>query len=591
MIRYICFVYFCCIVMVLVSCQRQPDAVIANPTEIIAGLSQPETPTPGFVTSVPTLLPRLPTEGGLEDLVSTNIVSYSREPVGLQMPAYLEAEVVGRDIRSVRRVAGITGENGQRRLLTNEYLQTSVPNSVISEWSDGVHEVIQIWSTEGDYLTDGTNGDFVVLWPAGPGSSLHTANGQFHVSSTGVSVEAILVIDTGESTANKIIDRSSGLEISPESGDQFQIMNLLLDSEGKVIASPGTSLSIGEAGGISYEKRPFPDGNYFFGLIAENESGKSTIDVVEFTVGNDNLRSGFRALFDPDAGYQFLYPTSWIEPVVSSNQVVSGNISDTLRLTITTLAEDSNKPISDLKAQVLAAFGEVEILYEDTAPIGEAGSLWTAYGYESTDGPRSGVFLVFVQNGLSFILDVDGSAAQESDVLEAIGWLSDSWVTRPVPTAQNPGNWSSIEIGGFVFDSPSAYRYSELTNGWHRFRSDDEKTFIALRLEDAEEGKILDRIRHWLDVSAQNVTDFAFSEIFTIDVAGTSWLRQEFSYLDETDVEIYGSLMAARIDDKLVYIWAEAANESFDSFDNEILLISLAGFRKDILPLEIGEQK
>ncbi len=572
--------------MVLVSCQRQPDAIVATGSEAEIGLPQLGTPTPDLMTSAPTLSPLLVIEDGLDDFVSTNIISYSREPVGLQMPAYLEAEVVGRDITSIRRVAGIIGEDGQRRLLTNEYLQKSDSNSVISEWPDGVHEIVQIWTTEGDYLTDGTNGDFVVLWPSEPGSSLHTANGQYHVSSTGESVEAILVIDTSQSQTNKIINASTGLEFSFNTGDEFQITNLLLDAQGNAIASPGIILSIDDASELSYEKRPFPDGLYFFGLFAENESGESSNDLIEFTVGNDNLRAGFRALFDPDAGYQFLYPTDWIEPVVTRSQVVSANISDTLRLTISTLSEDSNKPISDLKAQVLAAFGPVQILYEDTAPIGEAGSLWTAYGYESADGPRSGVFLVFVQDGLSFILDVDGLAARESEIIETIGWLSDSWVTRPVTTARNPGSWSSFRIGDFILDSPALYRYSELTNGWHRFRAEDEKTFIAIRLEDAEDGRILDRIRHWLDVSAQNVTDFAFSEIYTLDLAGTSWLRQEFSYLDENGVEIYGSLMAARVDGKLAYIWAEVPIESFDAFDSEILLISLAGFRKDIAPSE-----
>jgi hypothetical protein len=345
-------------------------------------------------------------------------------------------------------------------------------------------------------------------------------------------------------------------------------------------------LSNDGAGGLSYERRPFPDGNYFFGLFAENETGDVSSDLIEFTVGNNNLRSGFRAHFDPDAGYQFLYPTDWIEPKVTGNLIASRNISDTLRLTISTISDDSNKPISDLKAQVLNAFGPVQILYEDTAPIGEAGSLWTAYGYESADGPRSGVFLVFVQNGLSFILDVDGPSASESEVIETIDWLSDSWVTRPATTAQNPGEWSSSRNREYILDSPATFRYSELTNGWHRFRADDDKTFIAFRLDDAQNGRILDRIRHWLGVSAQNVTDFAFSEIYTLDLAGTNWLRQEFSYLDENGAEIYGSLMAARVDGKLAYFWAEAPIESFDAFDSEILLISLAGFRKDLAPAE-----
>ncbi len=580
MFRYPYLINLFCIMLVLVSCQRQSDAVTAYRLEDEIGLPQLEAPTTSLVTSAPILSPRLVIESELDDYVSTNIISYSREPVGMQMPAYIEAEVVGRNIASIRRVAGVIGEGEQRRLVTNEYLQAPDSKSVISEWADGVHEMVQIWSTEGDYLTDGTNGDFVVLWSAEPGSSLYTVNGQYHVSATSESAEAILVIDTNESRPNKIMNASTGLEFFPSTGDKFQVTNLMLDEQGNVITSPGMSLSIDEVGDISFEKRPFPDGKYFFGLFAESESGETSNDLIEFTVGNDNLRLGFRAFFDPTAGYQFLYPTNWIEAKVNGNQVISGNITDTLHLTISTLPEDRNKPISDLKAQVLASFGAVQILYEDTAPIGEAGSLWTAYGYESADGLHSGVFLVFVQDGQSFVLDVDGLATRESDVIETIGWLSDSWVTRPVTTAKNPGNWASSRIGEYTLHRPAPFRYSELNNGWHRFREDNDKTFIAVRLEDAKDGRILDRIRHWLDVSARNVTDFAYSEIYTIDLAGTNWLRQEFSYLDENGEEIYGSLMAARVNGKLAYVWAEAPTDSFDEFDREILLISLAGFKK-----------
>ena len=566
--------------LILISCQRQPAVTNTPPPIDLSPVVAPDGQEPEGTRILPTLTRRLPASGQLPELATVRIVSASEEPVGLQMPAYLEAEVAGRSIIRLARLAGRYDDSGDRRLLSYDLLRPKTPYGEEEVWADGIHELLQVWYTEGDYLTDGENGDFAILWESELEATMRTVNGRYRSAGQNEYAEAVLFVNIKEGRTVEVVETATGMARQPEFGDEFQIANLMVVDDNQLESVPGVSLTFNEVGQLSYEKRPLPGGSYFLGLLAETESGDKASDFVNYTVGNENLRDGYRAYFDPRMGYQFLYPSDWIGIEIEENLLATRNISGTLQMTVNVRSDMDQGSISDLKSEVLSTFGNVKILYEDTAQIGATGALWTAYGYGAANGPHTGVFLVFSQDGWVFVVDIDGISERELEVLDIAGSLSESWVSRPVAIGQEPGSWTPAELNGFRIMVPSELNYALLNNGWHRFTSEDGSILFAMRSEPAADGPILDRVRHWLDVAAKDVTDFAFSDIYAFDLDGKSWLRIDFAYQRDDGIEMAGSLMAIRIEEAIVFSWAESPVAGFDALEQERILLSLASLRR-----------
>ncbi len=168
------------------------------------------------------------------------------DTVGVQHPAYLDFEIVGRDIADVVLLAGFYGDDGRRRLVEYDTLipePTYLPDgSELSEWRDGVHEDFYIWHTKVTYLYDDLGaGDYVVMWPTAPDSSLFTVQGQFN-RADGTSFPANLVFDHETDQLTRIWGSGAGeaaAEILPQPGDTFQVDTLYLDETDSVYVNRG----------------------------------------------------------------------------------------------------------------------------------------------------------------------------------------------------------------------------------------------------------------------------------------------------------------------------------------------------------------
>ncbi len=578
--RYAVAILLCYMAVISISCQQGIESGITSlATPIPQGTSQ-LTPLSDSLARGPTLPQRHLDNTGQPEFVTVGVVSASGEPVGLQMPAFIEAEVAGRRIINVVLMAGDQGEDGSKRLLLFDELIPEPFSDESEFWPDGIHEIVHVWYSLGDYLTDDANGDFVLLQDSNLGKLMRTVDGRFRPAGQENYIEAILIVDTGEGGSIGLIESTTGSTISPQPGDEFQITNIDLLEDLNLAYSPGVSLIFNQAGQLTYEKRPLPGGLYFLGISSETESGMTATDLRELTVGNENLRSGLKAYYDPVKRFQFLYPEYLMEITEEGERLASQNISGTVKLTITSYPESYQKPVDDLKSNVLRTFGDVQILYEDTAPMGSTGALSTAYGYEAADGSHTGVFLVFYQDELAYVVDVDGRSDDEPRMLETVKILSDSWVHRPGVSGQFSGDWQPASVHDFELWVPSDYQFVKLTNEWHRFSGDDGLTFIALRSEPAAGGRILDRMRHWLEIAVRDVDDFAYSDFYTLDLADNSWIRLDFIYKLMDGTEMAGSIMAARFDEDLLFAWAEAPAEIYETFEREQYLLSLANVRR-----------
>jgi hypothetical protein len=97
-----------------------------------------------------------------------HIPNVLRNVVGVRQPAYLDFEVVGRDIENVVLLAGLYLDDGRRLLVEYDNLvpePTHLPDgSEIVEWRDGVHDDFFVWNTDVTYLYDTeSTGQFVVM--------------------------------------------------------------------------------------------------------------------------------------------------------------------------------------------------------------------------------------------------------------------------------------------------------------------------------------------------------------------------------------------------------------------------------------------
>ena len=577
--RYVAAILFCFIAVISVSCQQNIESSITSLATPITQSSSQLTPSSESLARGPSLPQRHLNNTGQPEFVTVGVVSASEEPVGLQMPAFIEAEVAGRRMKNVVLLAGRQEGDGSRRLLLYDDLRSALLAGESETWPDGIHEIIQVWYSVGDYLADDASGDFVLLWDSDLGRGKRKVDGRFRPAGQENYIETILIVDTGVGVSTGLIESTTGSAISPQPGDEFQITNTRLLEDLNVAHSPGVSLIFNQAGQLTYEKRPLPGGVYFLGISSETASGLTATDLRELTVGNENLRSGFHAYYDPVKHFQFLYPEYLMEIMQEGERLTSQNISGTLKLTITNYPDSYQKPVADLKSDVLRTFGDVQILYEDTAPVGSTGALWTAYGYEAADGSHSGVFLVFYQDELAYAVDVDGRSEDEARMLETVNILSESWVIRPGASGQFAGDWQPASVHDFELWVPSDYQFAKLTNEWHRFSGADGLTFIALRSEPAAGGRILDRMRYWLEISARDVDDFSYSDFYTLDLADNSWIRLDFIYKLSDGTEMAGSIMATRFDEELLYAWAEAPADTHDTFEKEQYLLSLTNVR------------
>lgn len=503
-----------------------------------------------------------------------------------QNPAYLEFEIVGRDIENVRLLGGRYEEDGRRRLLEYDTLipePTYLPDgSQMVEWRDGVHQDFFIWDTKVTYLYDAAgNGDFAVMWPTELGSSLFTVQGQFRRADSGVYYPANLVFDhqTGQLTAVWSLQspfNEAPAELLPNPGDEFQLTTFYLDTINTPIPEPGPSLFFDENRQLYFTWYPLPDGNYFLGFRAENVAGKTAESFTDLSLTNSALLPGYAAYLDPYLGFQFLYPEGWYKPTYTEDGLLyttSPDGSTQLQITLYPNLEPGTTPAT-LKAQTLAHFGAVDVLFEDTATLGDVQGQRTAYGYLKPDGtPHTGIFFTFVQGNTGFVVDVDGPQTTETGTVETAVILADSWRFAPVGIGLQPGQWTRLN-----FETFSVARREDFApqpfNDWQRFIAGPH-TFVALRTQ-PETRNTAEVLSALLRDAANGIPNFTADSFTQIYLGGATWDRADFQYTAEDGSQVWGYIMVKLQDGEEVVAWVEAPASTYNELETAVFLTMIA---------------
>jgi len=538
----------------------------------------PLTPSPGAIlTEMPKMSGRRDGGEPLLQVLDLVMERASDEPTSLQMPALIEATVVGRDINSIAVVAGRYEVDGTKRLVTFEPVELDSAKKVWPiQWADGIHELSYVWYTEGDFLSDGDMGDFVLLWQIEPDSNLRTINGRFRRSDDSDFMDSVLVVDILSGQASELLDTKTGKAILPGPGDQFQVIDLLLDDLGAIVTSPGVNLTFGESAELMFERKTLSRGDYFLGFITEGGAGNADSAYANFTVSNENLLPDLRAYLQPEHGYQFLYPLAWSNIADSGQGVLIVDNEENIELQVVVDTNPDQISASSIKKQAMNNLGNIQVLYEDQVQIGSLAGLRTIYGYQSPAGPHTGLFVGFEHDGREYIVDVDGSSSVETTILNVMETIIDSWIWRPIPAENQVDSWKSIDIDGYQIAVPDDLQHALLKNGWHRFSENGGNTFFAIQIESQEDGDLDARMAHWLEVAGRNIGSFIGSNIYEYEFSDRPWLRFDFQYDDEESGERWGAILSAELGGNHIIAWFEAPEADFIQMEENLVTLTLA---------------
>lgn len=497
----------------------------------------------------------------------------ARQTVNIANPALMRAEVIGQRLEEVVLMADQAAADGRRILRQYEVVQpatATLPGGTNAPlWADGRHESLIVWDATAPWLSDRAGaGDFVPLQSVDPSpiGPLSAAAGKF-LPSPGREMEATIVFRPDASGSFRLWamaeiggDDHARLigEIRPVAGNVFQPTATFLNPDGSLSRESGVALIFDDEGVIYRSTRPLPGGSYAVGIRAAALGESTVVEMQPLTVDPAAAPSGYRAFVDADNNVQFLYPSDWMPPVSREGVAYTSNADSTAQLQVRFYPNWAGD-VAALKAEVLNTFGEVSLLQQELIAIGGDPSVEgerIAYGYDSAEqGPRTGVFLAFMKDGVGYVVDMDGPRDDEVGTLATVDAIGANWQFLSERLGFGPEQWTTLAVADFHLQRPVAWDYQEFNN-WHRFTGDSQ-TFIAVRIQPASRTSA-EAMAGLLQTASEGVAGFTADEPQRLFYAGHVWERNDFNYTDPNGVPIAGLLLSRRDGDMEIAVWAEA---------------------------------
>ncbi|VAW43175.1 hypothetical protein MNBD_CHLOROFLEXI01-1964 [hydrothermal vent metagenome] len=151
--------------------------------------------------------------------------------------------------------------------------------------------------------------------------------------------------------------------------------------------------------------------------------------------------------------------------------------------------------------------------------------------------------------------------------------MADSWAYRDVGIGLQPGRWPVATLDGFTVAQPATFAYQQV-GSWEWFGA-GTTTFVALRTAPTTLDT-LGVVTSLARDAGADVENFTVEEPYTFPLAGTTWLRVNFSYDDPEAGTIWGFLMARVEDGQDIVAWAEAPSSSYNELETAVFLTMIA---------------
>ena len=229
-------------------------------------------------------------------------------------------------------------------------------------------------------------------------------------------------------------ESSSALaEVQVSRGDQFVPTWRFLNAEGQLeIVSSDIVLTFGSEP-FSFDFFPANSGEYVLTMFVEDMAGNTSVDSASITVDNEGLDTSYRGFKDITFGINFLYPWNWSDPAVIEDGEggVSLAVSDENgdhSILIDGYEVGSVDDVRDIALENAQAWDDVELYEPEFYEVAGYDAYIVEYEYQSETGPAAGVMLaIYVpENGLGYVIDVDGPAGTEDTIYELFNVVMDS---------------------------------------------------------------------------------------------------------------------------------------------------------------------
>jgi hypothetical protein len=492
-------------------------------------------------------------------------------PLDAGQPAYLLLELAGVGLTDLEMQTGRYEEDGRLRLIHREIVPPD------GRWVDGVHQFPWLWYPLTPYLSDGAASGHLPLWTLPDGRL--AAIGQYNPVN-GSPQESWLILtpqEAGLAAALWLLPENPadwGI-ISPEAGDQFAVYNVYLEEDGRWQMEAGGQLNLLPEGGLLLSAESLPPGDYVHRFVGSNMAGEPAVAAINWQMAAAPRWPNQAIYVEMAAGFQLAYPGEWAGLRRENGRWLDHDPEQISQFSISRLTEWPGSTINALQQNALAIFGEVEPLLEEPISVDGRAGLLTAYGYSDENGPRTGLLLAFIHNGVGYLVDIDGPLAAEAENLALARRTAASWTFLP-PLAELSGEWRRLETADFAAYYPAAYRHQPLENGWHLLREPNSSTFLALRQDAADGRDSLTAARHWLGVAGRDVDNFAAKEAVDVALDGRLWTWIDFSYTQSGGQPIYGLIMTTLVDGREWAAWIETPAANFDALAEGKLLFAIA---------------
>jgi len=441
----------------------------------------------------------------------------------------------------------------------------------------GIHEHLVIWGASGAYLNDGLAGGFVQAAAIRPGQLRVTG---LHWPTDAESENQVhLIFDEITGALAEVVDGDSGQSVEPQAGDSFQTQITYLADGDVASIETGTLLIFDDNGQLTLEKRPLPDGRYQLNFYSPALDSIDSKLASIFEVSNANLPEGQYTYIHPIHGYQFRLPDHWPTPTQIEGRISTDEPSSSLNLSVTSQPGMGGTLSSDFREQVLEAYGDVQIFYEEAISLGDINTTWTAYGYESDNGPRTGVFLAIVKDGWGHVIDLEGLASDEEILLGAAGLVVDSLAIRSISPGDDPGKWKDTMVDGYIVSADTSFLYDQSDDVWHRFVAKDGVSFISIRKASESEAEAAEILERTVSEVTDGRHDVSISRDYQLVLGEQYWNRIDYSYAGPDTLPKWGFVMIAAGPEINLVAWAESTPENLFSLEQGTFFPMLADIK------------
>jgi len=324
------------------------------------------------------------------------------EPVSILNRPHISYDLVGRNIARGELTVDRVLDDGQvvrvfTEALVEEELDESGQPVRINQWSDGATLASSFWRAHLPVVNDGINSAPQLMTFT---ERVAYLDGQYREAGSETWNDVTVSFDFQTRQFQRVINRSTGGGVAAVEipvGSEFRTYRTLVSADGATTREPDSNIYIWPAGGLRWDFRPAPNGNYNIGIAIFSFGGTPSFEKASIVVNNDGLPPNLRGHNEIFGGYIVPLDYRWS----------SLSYSEAERLA-RSLAPDGNEFISiyyafGLQSPTLEQIGESIIQNyaitrtSDYTPVVVDGENLLQFDFERGSGAEKTIGRMFLQ--------------------------------------------------------------------------------------------------------------------------------------------------------------------------------------------------